>query len=43
LALQLAPRTQGTYWQRSLGWLVTVDTIYGMNGLRLDHGIEIKS
>jgi len=43
LALQLAPRTQGTYWQRSLGWLVTVDTIYGQNNLRLDHGVEIKS
>ena len=43
LALQLAPRTQGTYWQRSLGWLVTVDTIYGTAGLRLDHGVEIKS
>jgi N4-gp56 family major capsid protein len=43
LALQLAPRTQGTYWQRSLGWLVTVDSIYGSAGLRLDHGVEIKS
>jgi hypothetical protein len=43
LALQLAPRTQGTYWQRSLGWLVTVDTIFGANALRLDHGVEIKS
>jgi hypothetical protein len=43
LALQLAPRTQGTYWQRSLGWLVTVDTIYGFAGLRLDHGVEIRS
>jgi len=43
LALQLAPRTQGTYWQRSLGWLVTVDSIYGMAGLRTDHGVEIKS
>jgi len=43
LALQLTPRTQGTYWQRSLGWLVTVDTIYGVAGLRGDHGVEIKS
>lgn len=43
LALQLAPRTQGTYWQRSLGWLVTVDSIYGMAGLRNDFGVEIKS
>lgn len=43
LALQLAPRTQGTYWQRSLGWLVTVDTIYGTAGLRLDHGVEIRT
>jgi hypothetical protein len=43
LALQLAPRTQGTYWARSLGWLVTVDTIFGVSGLRGDHGVEIKS
>lgn len=43
LALQLAPRTQGTYWQRSLGWLVTVDTIYGVNNLRTNHGVEIRS
>jgi len=43
LALQLAPRTQGTYWQRSLGWLVTVDTIYGSAALRLDHGVEIRT
>jgi N4-gp56 family major capsid protein len=43
LALQLSPRTQGTYWQRSLGWLVTVDTIYGVAGLRNDFGVEIRS
>jgi len=43
LALQLAPRTQGTYWAKSLGWLCTVDTIFGAAGLRGDHGIEIKS
>ena len=43
LALQLSPRTQGTYWQRSLGWLVTCDTIYGSAGLRNDFGVEIKS
>jgi len=43
LALQLAPRTQGTYWAKSLGWLVTVDTIYGAAGLRGDHGVEIRS
>jgi len=43
LALQQTPRTQGTYWQKSLGWLVTVDTIYGCNNLRLDFGVEIKS
>lgn len=43
LALQLAPRTQGTYWQRSLGWLVTVDTIFGAAGLRADHGVRLLS
>jgi hypothetical protein len=43
MGLQLAPRTQGTYWQRSLGWLVTVDSIYGMAGLRGDFGVEVRS
>lgn len=43
LALQLTPRTQGTYWQRSLGWLVTVDTIFGEAVLRGDHGVEVRS
>jgi hypothetical protein len=43
LALQLSPRTQGTYWQRSLGWLVTCDTIFGVGGLRADFGTEIRS
>lgn len=43
LALQLSPRTNGTYWAKSLGWLVTCDTIFGGAGLRGDHGVEIKS
>lgn len=43
LALQQTPRTQGTYWQKSLGWLVTVDVIYGLKQLRTDFGVEIKS
>lgn len=43
LAMQQAPRTQGNYWPKSLGWLVTVDSIYGVAGLRGDFGVEVKS
>jgi len=43
LALQQAPRTQSTYWQRSLSWLTTVDVIYGVNSLRTDFGVEIRT
>ncbi len=43
LALQLGPRTQGNYWAEYLGWLVTVDTIYGVACIRGDHGVEVRS
>lgn len=43
LAMQLSPRTQASYWQTHLAWLVTVDTIYGMTTLRSDFGVEMRS
>jgi len=43
LALQQAPRTQASYWQKDLAWLVTVDVIYGVATLRSDFGVEIRS
>jgi hypothetical protein len=43
LAMQMAPRVQGTYWQKDLAWLVTVDVLYGVSALRTDHGVEVRS
>lgn len=43
LALQQAPRTQASYWQKDLAWLVTVDVIYGLSALRADFGVECRS
>jgi hypothetical protein len=43
LALQLSPRTQASYWQKDLSWLVTADTIYGVSVLRDTFGVEIRS
>jgi N4-gp56 family major capsid protein len=43
LAMQLSPRTQASYWQKDLAWLVTADTIYGVSVLRDDFGVEIRS
>jgi len=43
LALQLSPRTQASYWQKDLAWLVTCDTIYGVEVLRDTFGVEIRS
>lgn len=43
LALQQAPRTQASYWQKDLAWLVTCDVIYGVSALRTTFGIEIRS
>jgi len=39
LALQQSPRVQAQYKQEYLGWLVTVDTIYGSAVFRADHGV----
>ena len=43
LAMQQAPRTQASYWQKDLAWLVTVDVIYGVSALRTTFGVEIRS
>jgi N4-gp56 family major capsid protein len=43
LALQLQPRTQASYWQKDLAWLVTCDTIYGTAVLRDTFGVEVRS
>lgn len=43
LAMQLSPRTQASYWQKDLAYLVTVDTIYGVEVLRDTFGVEVRS
>ena len=43
LAMQLSPRTQASYWQKDLAWLVTTDTIYGSSVLRSTFGVEVRS
>lgn len=43
LALQQSPRTQASYWQKDLAWLVTCDIIYGFSVLRTTFGVEVRS
>lgn len=43
IAMQLQPRTQASYKQEYLGWLVTVDVLYGHTALRSGFGFVIKS
>ena len=43
VAIQQQPRTQATYKQEYLGWLVTVDILWGMNTLRSGFGYVVKS
>jgi len=43
LALQSSPRTQASYWQKDLAWIVTVDAIYGFSALRTTFGVEVRS
>lgn len=43
LALQMAPRTQASYWQKDLAWIVTTDVIYGLTALRTTFGVEVRS
>ena len=42
IAMQMSPRTQAQYKQEYLGWLVTVDVLYGHIGLRGNFGYVIK-
>lgn len=43
IALQQQPRTQAQYKQEYLGWLVTVDVLYGTAQLRSGFGFVLKS
>lgn len=43
VAMQQAPRTQAQYKQEHLGWLVTVDVLYGHASLRSGFGFVIQS
>lgn len=43
VAVQQEPRTQATYKQEYLGWLVTVDILWGMSSLRSGFGFVVKS
>jgi N4-gp56 family major capsid protein len=42
IALQKTPRTQAQYQQKDLGWLLTVDTLYGVKTLRDTFAVEVK-
>lgn len=42
IALQMEPRTQAQYKQEYLGWLVTVDVLYGLANLRSNFGYVVK-
>lgn len=43
VAMQMQPRTQAQYKQEHLGWLVTVDVLYGHGSLRSNFGYVVKS
>jgi len=43
IAMQMSPRTQAQYKQEHLGWLVTVDVLYGHTALRSNFGYVVKS
>lgn len=43
IALQMQPRTQAQYKQEYLGWLVTVDVLFGHTQLRSGFGFVLKS
>lgn len=43
IAMQMQPRTQAQYKQEHLGWLVTVDVLYGHTSLRSNFGFVLKS
>jgi len=43
VALQQQPRTQAQYKQEYLGWMVTVDVLFGHTALRSGFGFKLKS
>jgi len=43
IAHQLKPRTQAQYKQEYLGWLLTVDTVYGIKTLRPTFSVKVQS
>lgn len=43
IAMALKPRTQAQYKQEYLGWLLTVDTVYGVKTLRPTFSVALKS
>lgn len=43
IAHQVKPRTQAQYKQEYLGWLLTVDTVYGVKTLRPTFSVKIQS
>lgn len=43
VAMQSNPRSQASYKQEYLGWLVTVDVLFGVNSLRPSFGFVVKS
>lgn len=43
IAHQLKPRTQAQYKQEYLGWLLTVDTVYGLKTLRPTFSVVVRS
>lgn len=43
VAMQENPRSQATYKQEYLGWLITVDVLFGLASLRPSFGFTVKS
>lgn len=43
IAMALKPRTQAQYKQEYLGWLLTVDTVYGVKTLRPTFSVAVRS
>lgn len=42
IAMQTEPRTQAQYKQEYLGWLITVDVLFGIKSLRSGFGFNLK-
>ncbi len=43
IAMAMKPRTQAQYKQEYLGWLLTVDTVYGVKTLRPTFSVALRS